>query len=129
YINHGSFRCKLGTIAFGRTDSKLHNYFHYNPWSNPDENKLRAAAMMYRQRPELYKWTATHGHNHPHGPQDFEYKDYHMDTQVRHLHGDRDEPHHFRGEQHHNHHDHHPDDHGHSHADGHHHHHHDHDHD
>ncbi|MDG1003907.1 MAG: DUF4437 domain-containing protein [Emcibacteraceae bacterium] len=100
YINHGSFRCKLGTIAFGRTDSKLHNYFHYNPWSNPDENKLRAAAMMYRQRPELYKWTAAHGHNHPHGPQDFEYKNYHMDTQVRHLHGYRDDQHEYKGDLH-----------------------------
>ena len=46
YINHGSFRCKYGTIAFGRTDSILFNYFHFNPWTNPDENKLRAAAAL-----------------------------------------------------------------------------------
>ena len=45
YINHGSFRCKYGTIALGRTDSKLHNYFHYNPWTNPQDNLRRAAAQ------------------------------------------------------------------------------------
>jgi len=87
YINHGAFRCELGTIAFGRTDSKLHNYFHYNPWSNADENKLRAAAHLYRQRPQLYRWAASDGHNHPHGPSDFEHPHYHDDAQVRHLHG------------------------------------------
>ena len=86
YINHGAFRCELGTIAFGRTDSKLHNYFHYNPWSNPDENKLRAAAHLYRQRPQLYKWVQSNGHNHPHGPEDFQHPHYHDDPQVRHLH-------------------------------------------
>jgi hypothetical protein len=86
YINHGAFRCERGTIAFGRTDCKLHNYFHFNPWSNPDENKRRAAAHLYRQRPQLYEWTAAEGHNHPHGPQDFEYQHYHDDAQVRHLH-------------------------------------------
>ena len=51
YINHGSFRCKYGTIAFGRTDSMLFNYFHFNPWTNPDENKLRAAANPVPQAP------------------------------------------------------------------------------
>ncbi len=86
YIDHGAFRCKLGCIAFGRTDSKLHNYFHFNPWATPDENKLRAAAHLYRQRPELYDWVASDGHNHPHGPPDFEHKHYHDDAQVRHLH-------------------------------------------
>jgi hypothetical protein len=88
YINHGAFRCKLGTIAFGRTDAKLHNYFHFNPWSNPDENKRRAAAHLYRGRPQLYDWVAADGHNHPHGPQDFEHQHYHDDAQVRHSHGD-----------------------------------------
>ncbi len=87
WIDHGAFRCELGTIAFGRTDSKLHNYFHFNPWSNPDENQLRAAAHLYRQRPTLYDWVASDGHNHPHGPPDFEHKHYHDDAQVRHLHG------------------------------------------
>lgn len=94
YINHGSFRSELGTIAFGRTDSKLHNYFHFNPWTNPDENKLRAAAHLYRQRPELYKWAvAEDGHNHPHGPADFEHPEYHSHTQTKHLHGDHSHPH------------------------------------
>jgi len=69
YINHGSFRSKHGCIALGRTDSKLHNYFHFNPWSSPDENLRRAAAFLYRQRPQLFQWVAGHGHNHPHGPQ------------------------------------------------------------
>jgi len=87
YINHGSFRCKYGTIAFGRTDSRLHNYFHYNPWTNPDENKLRAAAHLYRARPQLYQWAASDGHNHPHGPPDFQHPHYHDDAQIRHLHG------------------------------------------
>ena len=69
YINHGSFRSKLGCIALGRTDSKLHNYFHFNPWTNPNENLQRAAAFLYRQRPQLFKWVAAAGgHNHPHGP-------------------------------------------------------------
>lgn len=68
YINHGSFRSKLGCLALGRTDSKLHNYFHFNPWSNPDENLQRSAAMLYRQRPQLFRWVETGGHNHPHGP-------------------------------------------------------------
>jgi hypothetical protein len=87
YINHGAFRCELGTIAFGRTDSKLHNYFHYDPWSTTAENKLRAAAHLYRQRPKLYQWVTAEGHNHPHGPADFEHKHYHDDAQVRHIHG------------------------------------------
>ncbi|RME64056.1 MAG: DUF4437 domain-containing protein [Alphaproteobacteria bacterium] len=94
YINHGSFRSKLGTIAFGRTDSKLHNYFHFNPWSNPDDNKMRAAAHLYRQRPQLYQWVASDGHNHPHGPTDFEHPHYHDDAQVRYLHGHGPHHHH-----------------------------------
>ena len=92
YINHGAFRCELGTIAFGRTDSKLHNYFHYNPWSTADENKLRAAAHLFRQRPKLYQWMASDGHNHPHGPSDFEHVHYHDDAQVRHIHGNEPIP-------------------------------------
>lgn len=87
YINHGSFRCKYGTIAFGRTDSILFNYFHFNPWTNPDENKLRAAAALYRKRPQLFDWVASDGHNHPHGPADFEHPDYQNEAQVRLLHG------------------------------------------
>lgn len=69
YINHGSFRSKLGCIAIGRTDSKLHNYFHFNPWTNPDDNQARAASFLYRQRPQLFRWVGSGGHNHPHGPQ------------------------------------------------------------
>ena len=80
YINHGSFRCKYGTIAFGRTDSKLHNYFHYNPWTNPKQNLLRAAAQVYRQRPLLHDWQVSEGHNHPHGPPDFQHPHYHDET-------------------------------------------------
>jgi hypothetical protein len=87
YIDHGAFRCDLGTIAFGRTDSRLHNYFHFNPWATPDENRHRAVAHLYRQRPQIYQWTAQEGHNHPHGPPDFEHKHYHDDAQVRHIHG------------------------------------------
>ncbi len=92
YINHGAFRSELGTIAFGRTDCKLHNYFHFNPWSNPDENKRRAAAQLYRGRPQLFDWVAADGHNHPHGPQDFEQPHYHDDAQVRHHHGEPPNP-------------------------------------
>ena len=87
YIDHGSFRCKYGTLALGRTDSKLHNYFHYNPWSNPGDNLRRAAAQVYRQRPLLHQWQASDGHNHPHGPPDFQEPDYHEDFHVRALHG------------------------------------------
>jgi len=86
YINHGSFRCTYGTLALGRTDSKLHNYFHYNPWTNPDDNLRRVAARVYRQRPSLYRWQDTDGHNHPHGPPDFEDPGYADATGVRRLH-------------------------------------------
>ncbi len=86
YINHGSFRCRYGTIALGRTDSKLHNYFHYNPWSNPGENLQRAAAQVYRQRPLLHEWQVTDGHNHPHAPADFEQPTYADAASVRRLH-------------------------------------------
>jgi hypothetical protein len=75
YINHGSFRSKRGCIALGRTDSELYNYFHFNPWTNPDENASRAAAALYRKRPQLWDWVEEEGHNHPHGPPDFEHPD------------------------------------------------------
>jgi hypothetical protein len=96
YINHGSFRSKLGCLALGRTDSKLHNYFHFNPWSNPAENLQRAAAMLYRQRPQLFRWVETGGHNHPHGPEgqagaaapaDYERPDYADDPHTKSLRG------------------------------------------
>ncbi len=72
YINHGAFASRYGCIALGRTDSELHNYFHYDPWTTPDENTARAAAFVYRKRPQLWDWTVTDGHNHPDGPPDFE---------------------------------------------------------
>lgn len=93
WINHGAFQSDLGCLAFGRTDSELYNYFHFNPWTNPDENQSRAAAMLYRKKPELYKWIAAHdGHNHPHehGPEDFEHPHYNEDNNPHHPeHGHR----------------------------------------
>jgi hypothetical protein len=74
WINHGAFASELGVLGFGRTDSTLHNYFHYNPWTTPEENRLRAAAQLRRNKPNLYKWIrSADGHNHP---SDFEYPDY-----------------------------------------------------
>lgn len=74
WINHGAFRSELGILAFGRTDSKLHNYFHWNPWTSPEENRLRAAAKLQRTRPDLFNWVRSKdGHNHPH---DFEHPGY-----------------------------------------------------
>lgn len=72
YINHGSFASRSGCIALGRTGSELYNYFHYNPWTTPDDNAARAAAAVYRKRPQVWDWVAAEGHNHPHGPVDFE---------------------------------------------------------
>lgn len=74
WINHGAFASELGVLGFGRTDSTLHNYFHFNPWTTPDENRERAAAQLRRNKPNLYKWVRSpDGHNHPH---DFEYPNY-----------------------------------------------------
>lgn len=72
YINHGAFASEFGCIALGRVDSKLYNYFHYNPWSTPVENQKRAAARVFQRDPLLYRWMVSHSHNHPHGPEDFE---------------------------------------------------------
>jgi len=73
WINHGAFASDLGILAFGRTDSKLHNYFHWNPWTSPEENRDRAAAQLNRYKPELFQWARSKdGHNHPH---DFENPD------------------------------------------------------
>ena len=86
YINHGAFASELGCIAIGRTDSKLFNHFHYNPWSTPDENEERSAARLATRDPILYKWCVNKAHNHPHGPEDFE------DTMKRrggHTHADK----------------------------------------
>ena len=73
YINHGAFASKHGCLAFGRTDSQLFNHFHYNPWSNPDENHKRAISRLAHRNPHQYRWVVSHGHNHPHGPEDFDY--------------------------------------------------------
>jgi hypothetical protein len=76
YINHGAFASELGILAFGRTDSKLHNYFHWNPWTSPEENRDRAAAQLQRQRPDLFNWAVSKdGHNHPHDFENPGYKD------------------------------------------------------
>ena len=72
YINHGAFASEYGCIALGRTDSKLFNHFHYNPWSTPVQNADRSAARIYQRDPLLYKWAFSEDHNHPHGPEDFE---------------------------------------------------------
>jgi len=72
YINHGAFASRYGCIALGRTDSKLFNHFHYNPWSTPEENQDRSAARLAKRDPLLYRWMVSHAHNHPHGPEDFE---------------------------------------------------------
>jgi hypothetical protein len=73
WINHGSFASDMGILAFGRTDSKLHNYFHFNPWTSPEENRDRAAAQLARFKPDLFNWAVSKdGHNHPH---DFENPD------------------------------------------------------
>jgi hypothetical protein len=85
YINHGAFGCKLGTLAIGRTDSQLYNHFHFNPWTNPEENQERAASRLLHRNPELYKWVNTHGHNHP---IDFEYDHGHAHGDTPHHHGD-----------------------------------------
>ncbi len=75
YINHGAFSSHHGTLAIGRVDSEIFNHFHFNPWTNADENRDRAIARFARQKPTAYRWVASHGHNHPHGPADFEYPD------------------------------------------------------
>lgn len=87
YINHGSFRSEHGCLALGRTTSKLYNYFHYNPWTTPEENRHRAAAMLYRERAELFDWVGSNAAKFPDGPPDFEDKGYRTDNQVRLLHG------------------------------------------
>ena len=64
YINHGCFWSKQGCIALARIDGELVNYFHFNPWSNPDENARRAAQQLYAEKPNLVHWFNSHGHNH-----------------------------------------------------------------
>ncbi|MSQ86608.1 MAG: DUF4437 domain-containing protein [Alphaproteobacteria bacterium] len=73
YINHGCFKSDLGILAIGRTDGDLHNYFHHDPFSSPEENHHRAAAKLARMKPALYQWILTNEHNHL--PHDFEFPD------------------------------------------------------
>ena len=65
YINHGCFSSRKGCIGLCRIDSELVNYFHFNPWTNPDENARNAARQLYQEKPNLVDWVVTHGHNHP----------------------------------------------------------------
>ena len=66
YINHGAFASKLGCLALGRTDCDLFNYFHFNPWTNIEENAQRVADRLRAEKPPLYQWVRNEdGHNHP----------------------------------------------------------------
>ena len=77
YINHGCFASEHGILAIGRTDGDLHNHFHHDPYSTPQENAERAASRLARQRPAMYKWILTQDHNHV--PHDFENPHDHTD--------------------------------------------------
>ncbi|MFM7626076.1 MAG: DUF4437 domain-containing protein [Gammaproteobacteria bacterium] len=85
YINHGAFASKLGILGIGRTDTQLYNHFHFNPWTNIEENQERAASRLLHRNPELYKWVNSHGHNHP---IDFEFDHGHAHGDMAHHHGD-----------------------------------------
>ncbi len=96
YINHGCFASELGILAIGRTDGDLHNYFHHDPFSTPEENHERAASRLARMKPALYNWILTSEHNHL--PHDFEYpndtyKTEGWDTGI-HMHDDGQVHHH-----------------------------------
>jgi hypothetical protein len=82
YINHGAFASEHGILAFGRTDGELHNHFHWNPYTTPEENADRAASRLIRQKPELHKWLYSHDHNHI----DFEYPGEHYGPDQEHEH-------------------------------------------
>lgn len=123
YINHGAFASEYGCIALGRTDSKLFNHFHYNPWSTPVENANRSLARVYQRDPLLYQWALSFDHNHPHGPEDFEQTMQRRGSEAGHDHADHKSDgrrhDHWHGHHHHHddspHHHHHGHDHGHSH--------------
>jgi hypothetical protein len=85
YINHGAFASKLGILAIGRTDTQLYNHFHFNPWTNIEENRERAASRIQHWKPDLYKWINMRGHNHP---VDFEHDHGHAHGDMPHHHGD-----------------------------------------
>lgn len=65
YINHGAFASEGGILAFGRTDGELHNHFHFNPYTEPEENRERAVVKLQRAKPALNEWFVAHDHNHP----------------------------------------------------------------
>ena len=66
YINHGAFASQLGCIALGRTDGELFNYFHFNPWTEIEQNRRRAIDVLRNEKPDLHRWAlAEAGHNHP----------------------------------------------------------------
>jgi hypothetical protein len=68
YINHGAFASQLGCLALGRTDSNLVNYFHFNPWTDVEENRQRVVDKIAAEAPSLLRWERTpDGHNHPGG--------------------------------------------------------------
>ena len=71
YINHGAFASKGGVLAFGRTDGELHNHFHFNPYTEPEENRQRAQVKVVRAKPALNTWFVSADHNHI-TPLDFE---------------------------------------------------------
>ena len=89
YVNHGPFASKYGALALGRTDSRLCNHFHFNPWTTPGENLERAASRLQHCKPELYRWVATGDHNHP-VDLDFTGDHGHENGDVPHHHGDQD---------------------------------------
>lgn len=57
YINHGPFQCEYGTYAVFRTDSWLVNHFHWNPFTNPHENRVRVLDKVKARQPLLTNWT------------------------------------------------------------------------
>ena len=57
YIGHGPFQCEYGTYAIFRTDSWLVNHFNWNPYLNPEENRLRVVDKLERQKPLLGSWS------------------------------------------------------------------------
>jgi len=56
YISHGPFQCEYGTYAIFRTDSWLVNHFHWNPWTNVEENRVRVLDKVVARQPLLANW-------------------------------------------------------------------------
>ncbi len=57
YIGHGPFQCEYGTYAIFRTDSWLVNHFNWNPFMNPEENRIRVIDKVKKRQPLLTDWT------------------------------------------------------------------------